>query len=312
MILRAMARLGSGVRILRAVGLTDGSACPTSPLKNSQKGGAAAFASQPILSRLLSLILVAVAPALCQKAADLPSFDVASVKPSPESGPGQSININLGTARHGEVTLQNTNVSDCVRFAYGLVSDEQVSGPDWIRSYQFRFDIDAKAPPDTPREQLLRMMQRLLAERFHLVLHREPRPVARLDLEVAKGGPKLHASLDSTVSGLVAYRPGQLAYNHIPLNTLAVLLSRQLKQPVIDNTGIAGFFDIKLEWLPDNPPRPSTGPDGAKKAAIPDDMDLRPDIFHAVQAQLGLKLETRRTPIDVLVIDHVDQVPVGN
>jgi uncharacterized protein (TIGR03435 family) len=155
------------------------------------------------------------------------------------------------------------------------------------------------------------MMQRLLAERFQLALHREPRPLAHLDLGVAKGGPKLHASGESTPSGLVAYGRGLLAYNHLALSTLAVLLSRQLKQPVLDNTGIPGFFDVKLEWLPDEPPRPSQGPDAAH-APEAADMNLRPDIFHAVQTQLGLKLESRKTPVEILVIDRVEQVPAGN
>jgi uncharacterized protein (TIGR03435 family) len=245
------------------------------------------------------------------RAAELPAFDVASLKPSPATLPGQNIEINLGTWRHGEVVLRNTTLNDCIRFAYGLVSDEQISGPDWMRSYQFRFDIIAKAPPATPREQLLLMLQRLLTERFRLALHREPRAMAHLDLEVAPGSRKLHESLDSTESSLVSYGPGKLIYRHIPLATLAVLLSRQLKQPVFDRTGIAGFFNIDLQWLPDDLPRPSTGADAAP-ASEASEMSLRPDLFHAVQTQLGLKLEVRKTPVEVLMIDHAEQVPVGN
>lgn len=257
---------------------------------------------------ILSLVLTAAASAVAE---DLPRFDVASVKPSPEVAPGQNININLGTARHGEVTLTNTNLSDCIRYAYGLVSDEQISGPDWMRSYKLRFDIDAKAPVDTPVSRLLQMLQQLLTERFRLAIHREPKPMAHLELSVAKGGPKLKVSKDDGAAGLVEYGPGRLFYNHVPLHTLAVLLSRQLKQPVLDVTGIEGNFDVKLEWRPDGPQPVSKGPDAAP-AKEADDMAFRRDLFGAVQAQLGLKLEPKKTPMDVLVIDHAEQVPVGN
>jgi len=252
--------------------------------------------------------LVFCLTAAAQTAAELPSFDVASVKPNTD--PGDRISINLGTARHGEVTLNNTNMNDCIRFAYGLSSNEQISGPLWMGDYKIRFDIDAKAPPDTPRDTLLLMLRRLLAERFHLALHGEPKPVAHYEIEVAKGGPKLPASGEE-ISRLVSYGRGLLDYRHIPMATFAVLLARQLKQPVLDRTGLNGAFDVKLEWRPDDPQPITRGPDPASQ---PEDREIesRPDLFHAIQAQLGLKLTSSKSPIEVLVIDHADQVPVGN
>ncbi|HUA63725.1 MAG TPA: TIGR03435 family protein [Verrucomicrobiae bacterium] len=244
-----------------------------------------------------------------QTAKDLPSFDVASVKPNTELG--NTININLGTVRHGEVKLSNTNMNDCIRFAYGLSSNEQIAGADWMRSYKIRFDIDAKAPPETPRDRLLLMTQRLLAERFHLTLHRESKPVAHYEIEVGKGGPKLPESTEEPDSTLVGSGVGMLNYRHIPIDTLAVLLSRQLKQPVMNRTNLKGFFDVNLTWRPDDPQPISKGPD-AGSPAVPADIESRPDLFHAMQSQLGLKLMPSKSPIDVLVIDHVDQVPVGN
>jgi uncharacterized protein (TIGR03435 family) len=245
---------------------------------------------------------------LAQTLAELPAFDVASLKPSVDPGVGQNIHIRLGNVRHGLVTLENNSMSDLLQFTFGLASAEQISGPDWIGNYKYRYDLEAKTAPETSTEQVLLMMQRLVAERFHLAVHHEPRAIAHLELGVAKGGPKLHTA-KGTVSAAVTYGPGKLEYTRIPMRILAVLLSRQLKQPVVDKTGIDGYFDIDLEWLPDEPVRGGRGVDGAPMET---DMAQRPDLFRAVQIQLGLKLDQSKMPMDVLVIDHVDQTPVGN
>lgn len=234
--------------------------------------------------------------------AQSPAFDVASVKPSPPP-PGDLLNINLGNVSHGVVTLANTTLSECIRYAYGLTNEEQVAGPDWIRERQTRFDITAKAPPDTPIERIQAMMQTLLAERFHLALHREPRRIPHFELTVAKNGPKLPASEGEAPSSRVYYGRGRLAYKHLPMTRFVVLLSRQLRQPVFDKTGLAGDFDVELDWTPDDAP-PLAAADTA--GAPP------PDIFTALQQQLGLKLAPSKDPLEVLVVDRAEKVPVAN
>jgi uncharacterized protein (TIGR03435 family) len=229
-----------------------------------------------------------------------PTFDVASLKPSPPSG-ADLLNINLGNLNHGVVTLANTTLSECIRYAYGLVSEDQINGPDWIRDRSLRVDITAKTSPDTPIEQVRLMMQALLAQRFHLELHREPKPLRHFDLTVSKKGLKLSESPEGGPVGRRTYNLGRLFYYHVPMGTLAVLLSRQLKQPVMDLTGLTGFYDINLEWAPDDAPPADTG------VAVP-----VPDIFHAIEEQLGLQLEPKKTPIDVLAIDRADKVPIAN
>src|SRR5215471_9678820 len=141
----------------------------------------------------LLLALVTQAAIWGQNVSDRPVFDVASVKASPEAPVGQNININLGTARRGEVSLRNATLSECIRFAYGLVSEEQVAGPDWIKDRSTRFDIMAKSSPDVPRERLLLMLRSLLNERFKSELHHESRRIPHYALVVAKNGPKLRA-----------------------------------------------------------------------------------------------------------------------
>jgi uncharacterized protein (TIGR03435 family) len=97
-----------------------------------------------------------------------PSFDVATVKRGGPVRPDGLLDINLGTASHGTVTLSNTTLSECIRYAYGFTNEEQIAGPDWIRDRSIRFEIVAKAPPETPAAQLRLMLQTLLQERLRL------------------------------------------------------------------------------------------------------------------------------------------------
>jgi len=231
--------------------------------------------------------------------AQKPTFDVASLKPSPPPE-GDRILINLGTARHGEVKLTNTTLSDCIRFAYSLPSDDQVSGPDWIKTKTVTFDIDAKSSPDTPEEQLRLMTRTLLEERFHLAMHTEPKPFAHYALVVAKSGSKLQPAREDAPKAR-GYGIGRISSNGISMHTFTVLLSRQLRQAVLDQTGLKGTFDINLDWTPD-PPRGAPDIETAPG----------PTIFTAIQEQLGLRLESRKDPVDVWVIDHADRTPVAN
>jgi bla regulator protein blaR1 len=232
-----------------------------------------------------------------------PAFDVASVKPGGSVRSDGLLEINLGNASHGTVTLTNTTLSECIRYAYGLTNEEQIAGPEWIRDRQIRFTIIAKAPAETPIGQIRLMMQTLLAERFHLALHREPRKIAHFDLAIAKGGPKLRESKPETPAGRVYYGVGRLAYNHISMDRFVVLLSRQIKQPVFDRTELKGSYDVDLEWTPDNPP---------PGAPVETGTAPKPDLFSAVQQQLGLKLERAKEPIEVLIVDRAEKVPVAN
>lgn len=228
-----------------------------------------------------------------------PSFDVASLKPSPPP-PGDTYNANLGSIRNGEVALTNATLVDCIKFAYGLVSDEQTAGPDWVKSRAVRFDVLAKAPPSTPREQLLLMLRTLLSERFHLAMHSERRAFHHYALVVGKNGPKLHEVPRDPATSHMIYRYGSLNHNQISMQTLALLLSRQMGEMVLDETALKGVYELKLLWTPE----PSRG--------IPDPPENGPSIFTAVQEQLGLKLEGRKDPVEVLVIDHAEKVPVEN
>ena len=242
---------------------------------------------------LLSLSLLQAQPA--------PHFEVATLKVSPPPKT-DLININLGTFRNGRLTLTNVTLKDAVKFAYELVSDDQLTAPAWNRSV--RFDIEALAPPETPLAQIHLMTRALLAERLHLVVRREEKILRHLALVTTKGGPTIQpAKPGATLTPAGIQTRGHIAHNQMPISMLVTLLSRFERQTIIDQTGLNGQFEVKLEWSPDNA-FPAEDP-----AAPPPE---RPSLFAAVQEQLGLKLEARRSPLEVLIVQQALKEPEGN
>jgi uncharacterized protein (TIGR03435 family) len=229
-----------------------------------------------------------------------PRFEIATLKLSPPPE-GDLININLGTFRNGRLTLTNVTLNDVIKFAYELSSESQLVGPDWNRSV--RFDIVALAPPGTPPEQLHRMTQDLLAERLHVVLRKEQRVLRYLALVVGKNGAKLQPAKPDPPPNPGPQIRGRISHNQMSMALLASLLSRFERQTIVDLTGISGLFEVKLDWSPD-------------KALAPEDLSApppeSPGLFAAVQEQLGLKLESRRGPLEVLIVDQASKVPEGN
>jgi uncharacterized protein (TIGR03435 family) len=232
-----------------------------------------------------------------------PAFDVASVKPV-ERIKTDTYNINLGKTNHGELTMGNVTLAECLKFAYGLSDDIQLAGPPWIRAKgEIIFDIVAKAPADTPREQLLFMLQTLLTERFQLVLHRGEKTASYLALVQSRKALKIEPA-DPNLSGAVSntFHLGHIDSKGVYLPMLATVLSRFMRQPVLDMTGLSGRYVVKLDWTPDpvDPLKPGTEP------------GTGPTIYTAVQEQLGLKLESRKGPLEVIVVDHAERVPISN
>src|SRR5215469_6497403 len=119
-----------------------------------------------------------------------PQFDVATVKSSPPPTT-DLININLGTLRDGRLTFTNASLSDCLKYAYDIVSNDQIVGPDWIKSKAVRFDIVAVSQ-DTTLTQVKAMLRSLLADRLKVTLHHDSRNLSYLALVIAKNGPKIH------------------------------------------------------------------------------------------------------------------------
>lgn len=234
------------------------------------------------------------------RAADTsPRFEVATLKRAFPAG--DSYPITLGAVEGSRLILSNVTLSDCLKFAYGLVSDDQIAGPDWIRSKAVLFDIVAQVPPGTPREQLLSMTQSLLAERLGLVLHHEQKEARYLALVTAKSGPKMPAA-DLSQSRNNSGGRGHVTGNQVSMLLLAGLISRMEQVIVVDRTGLTGEFQVKLQWTP--------GSGGV--TAAPEDTATGASLFGAIQEQLGLRLESRKGPLDVLVVDHAEKIPAEN
>jgi uncharacterized protein (TIGR03435 family) len=233
-------------------------------------------------------------------AAEAPEFEVATIKVPPQVGLGTPVSINLGTFRNGTLTMTNVTLAECIQLAYGLASQEQITGPDWIRSRDVRYDIVAKTAVDADLDQARRMLQTLLADRLKLVVRREQRPFSFLALVAAKGGPKLvQVGDDVAATARNSAMRGKILGQRMPMRLLAELLSRFESALVVDRTGLSGPYRLTLEWTPDD-------------RVAPGDVTAGPSLFAALEEQLGLRLESRKEPLDVIAVERADNMPASN
>jgi uncharacterized protein (TIGR03435 family) len=241
-----------------------------------------------------------------------PSFDAASIKPAvpmPAGGfaPGSRLVCPVngcggpGTSDPGRIRFANASLKSLIQTAYE-VRPYQIEAPSWLDSA--RFDIEATIPSGTTRAQADLMLQNLLAERFQLKLHRSTREVPVYALVVAKNGPKLNASVDDPD----APRPRgtiwsggrkRFEFNKWTMANLARTLESDADRPVIDMTGLEGTYDIRLEFAETKPTFGAPDPQA-------------PELFTALTEQLGLRLESRRGPVVLLVVDGALRQPTEN
>lgn len=267
--------------------------------------------------RALSCIVLCLTTASAQAADGRLAFEVATIKPATQADL-QGVYGNLfpmimrggpGTASPGQISFRNASFRSILMSAYGL-KQYQISGPQWIQTTGF--NIEAKLPQGATKEQLKPMLQTLLAERFHIVVHLETRDLPVFALVIAKNGPKLAAAKDPEDGG-GAFGPWEgnarwKAANQT-MRRVAEFLSPLLPRPVVDQTGLGGIYDFTLSWTPEYPMVRVPPKDQSVDTAIP---DPAPTIFQAIQDQLGLKLDPRTAPIEVLVVDHVAKIPTEN
>lgn len=222
-----------------------------------------------------------------------PQFEVASIKPANSGRPGMSIETEPGRFK-----AINATVSFLIQYAYGIKDFQLSGGPGWMGSD--KFDIDAKGEAKTGDREFPSMMRTLLADRFQLKSHQETRTLPVFDLVVAKDGPKFSRAPETAQSGTRGNR-GQLTISKGTMASLASTLSNILRKKVVDKTGLMGEYEMKLKWTPDDFQPPPLQPNGP-----PPDPNT-PSIFTAIQEQLGLKLESSKGPVEVLVIDSISK-----
>ena len=243
-----------------------------------------------IAAFVLSATIILSATILAQS----PSFEVATIKVN-DSGPG---GLGFPGVRNGILSARNVSLKMMLQSAYDL-SELRVVGPDWLNSA--RFDLAGKAPPGVPDTDLMPMLQALLKDRFHVEVHREMKEMPVYEMVVAGGGVKmLPFDPERKFSGINPH--GNMIF--APSATMPDLATRMTGfagRPIIDRTGLQGRYAVVLIFM-----RPDAT---AAETSAP---DAPPDFFTAVQQQLGLKLEPKKEPVEVLVVDHADRLPTDN
>ncbi len=256
-------------------------------------------------------------------------FEVASVKPSPPPGDSYSVGCKGGPGSKdpGMLQCQNFSMTNFLTRAYGMPR-YALTAPEWAPTVMY--DITAKVPEGTTKEQVAVMLQNMLIDRFKLAAHRESKEMAKYELVVAKGGPKLKETVEvpapkegdppkpparSGPSGLgkdgfpvlggtgmiMMNGRGRLFYSNWTMAQLATQLAGQLSKPVTDATGLKGKYDVGIYWLQDS-----------MRVSAPEADVTGPTLLQAIQDQLGLRLEAKKGPVDILVVDHVEKTPTDN
>jgi uncharacterized protein (TIGR03435 family) len=226
-----------------------------------------------------------------------PSFEVASVKPGDPDNHEDFLVYRPG----GRLTTANATLRRLIGAAYDLRNHQISGGPNWLNSATF--DIEAKAGSDVPIPQMRLRLQSLLAERFKLAVHHETREEQVYRLLVDKGGSKLKEATVIPKGQGIRGGKGQIMGIAADMKILGYMLSQKLGRSVIDETGLTGVYDFTLTWPPPLGVRGGTeGPE-----ALPQPDTAEPSIFTALQEDLGLKLQSAKGPVDILVIDHVEK-----
>jgi uncharacterized protein (TIGR03435 family) len=234
-----------------------------------------------------------------------PSFDVATIKPN-DSG---ASNIQGLTMNGRNFATRNSSLGDLIGFAYEVQAKQIIGGPDWLD--KDRYDIAAVPDQEgAPNVQQLRIMvQKLLASRFNLKFHHDKRELSAYVLTIGKSGQKLTPTqLKGSLPGM-GMRPGATGLTMVMANArladfTGFLQMIVLDRPVVDRTGIEGRFDYSVTFTPDDSQFNGHPPKLPQQA---ENSESSPNLFAAIQEQLGLKLDAAKTPVDVIAIDHVDK-----
>lgn len=241
-------------------------------------------------------------PRLKPMAADAnPAFEVATIKPSKPDQPGKGFRVN-----GRNFSTINTSLSDLITFAYDVQAKQVTGAPAWSETDHYDLGGKPEGEGQPNSRQLKIMVQKLLADRFKLTFHRDKKEMSVYIITIAKSGPKLTKD-DGDPNGLpgLGFRGlGKFTARNATLADFAnVMQTTALDRPVVDQTGLQGRYDFSLNWTPDEFQFQGLG----VKLPPPPETDASPDLFTAIQQQLGLKLEATKAPAEVLVIDHVEK-----
>ena len=232
------------------------------------------------------------------------SFEAASIRPAEPAGPGA---VSSSRSTRGRIEFHAVTLRGVIAAAY-RVKEYQVSGPAWLDGQEW--EIVAKLPEGAPQSQAPDMLQNLLAARFKLQVHRDRKEVSGLALVVGSGGPKLKKADENAAPGRgrggfrMSTGPsgGRMIAPRATMAMLASAIAALTGTPVVDVTHLDGTYDIELEYGPDD-----------LAAAAPADAAAEPraSIYTSIQ-KLGLKLESRKVPVEMIVVDRAEKTPTEN
>ena len=251
------------------------------------------------------LLFVALLSGVAFAQSASPTFESADVHVSARSN---NPTMRGGAVRGGRYDLRTATMVDLISVAYSMESNKILGGPNWLD--WDRFDVAAKVAPGTKQEDVNRMLQNLLSDRFKLVVRKDTRPMPAFALSMGTGKHKLKEASggqgckgvqQTPASGTVPYQA--ISCENMTMAGLADLLrdiggGTYLPDPVVDQTRLSGTWDFELKWTARNR-LAQAGSDGIS-------------LFDAVDKQLGLKLEAKKVPLPVLMIDSVNQTPTPN
>jgi uncharacterized protein (TIGR03435 family) len=280
--------------------------------------------------RLTLLFVFSAVAAQAQMAGPATRFEAISIRPAAPDPTGMTrVQGGIDSKDPGQVTYRNISVVNLLTRAYGPHASRQIVGPNWLDSVDVRFDVLAKIPPGTTKEQFAVMMQNLLAERFGLKLHHETKEFKAWNLVAAKSGAKLtpaspetgerpsgNAGQDAEGFPVLNHRGAKTIYSSRsdggavarmiakdePVSILLAQLSQELGGLVIDKTGLTGTYDFRIEYTP------------FVRQMLPGSAEAElgtPGLVSALR-QIGLAVTETKAAQDVLVIDHVEKTPTGN
>jgi uncharacterized protein (TIGR03435 family) len=231
-----------------------------------------------------------------------PAFEVATIKPSDPDRPGK-----VFTVRGRQFATINTTLVDMITFAYGIQVKQIIGAPAWVETQKY----DVTAQPDgegQPNDRQWKVMfQKMLADRFKFAFHRDKRELSVYAITVGRNGSKLTKSEGnpSGLPGMFFRGLGNLPATNATMADFAGLLQTAvLDRPVVDQTGLTGRWDFTLKWTPDES---QFGGLGIRVPTPTNDPGAPPDLFTAIQEQLGLKLESTKAPAEVFVVDRVEK-----
>jgi uncharacterized protein (TIGR03435 family) len=229
-----------------------------------------------------------------------PVFEVATIKPSNPDARRQG-----GRPAGNTVSLVNMTLANLLTFVYDVHAHQIIGAPAWATAD--RYDITGKPEGEgqPSQEQLKVMFRKLLAERFRLAFHKEQRELPVYTLNVAKGGVKISKNQGKNdTTGVIFRSPGSVLFNDVSLNDLCkTLQTAAVDRPVVNQTGLSGRYDFSLVWTPDRALIAAPNPNALAGSGA----DAPPDLYSAIQQQLGLKLDAARVRVEVLVIDKVEK-----